>query len=291
MADDHSPDESNLTKRERQKARRAQRQEAERAAAARARRTRIGVLVLVGVLVAGTAGYFVQQNLAERSQERSMIEDARADQAAFGCTDVEEMPPLGAGHFSDAELAPNPPETAYAHLPTTSGPHIASVIRTGVYDEYVDERLTTHNLEHGYVVMWYDEDAADEQVTELEEFAQERIDAGDQELIVAPYNQPFEGDANFAFASWERRQLCEEFSPGIALGFINENMNAERAPETFAGPHTGERQGELDPDEEDGPLVFPPLSDDGAEAPSQPPEDGGAEGDAAPERLDMDSGS
>lgn len=264
MADEERPDEANLTKRERQKQRRAQRQAAERAAAARSRRIRLGAFVLVGVVVAGTAGYFVQQNIAERRAERQEIEQARADQQAFGCTDVLEMPPLGAGHFEGPELGQNPPETVYDHLPTTSGQHIGSVAVTGVYDDYVDERLTTHNMEHGYVIMWYAPDADPEQVEELKAFAQERIDEGDEELIVAPYDRAMDEEANFAFTSWERRQLCDEFNDGIALGFIRENMNNERAPETFAGPHLGGRQGEIDPAEEDGPLVFPPLGDEQA---------------------------
>lgn len=268
MADEETPDEAHLTKRERQKARRAQRQEAERAAAARARRIRLGSFVLVGVVVAGTAGYFVQQNLAERQREQEEIEQARADLTELGCTDALEMPPLGAGHFSGTELAQNPPEAVYDHLPTTSGQHIGSVVSTGVYDDYVDERLTTHNLEHGYVVMWYGQDADPDQVEELKAFAEERIEAGDEELIVAPYDRAMDDEANFAFASWERRQLCDEFSAGVALGFIRENMNNERAPETFAGPHLGGRQGEIDPTEEDGPLVFPPLG----EAPAEEPE-------------------
>lgn len=281
MADEQTPDEASQTKRERQKARRAQRQEAERAAAARARRTRVGAFVVVGLLVVGTAGFFVQRNLADRAAERELIEEARADLAAFGCTEVEEMPPLGAGHFGEQELTGNPPETVYDHLPTTSGRHIGTWTVTGVYDHYIDERLTTHNLEHGYVVMWYDEDADPGQVTELKEFAEERIEAGDQELIVAPYNQPLEEDANFGFVSWERRQLCDEFSSGIALGFINENMDNERAPETFAGPHLGEEG--VVPDG-DGPLLYPPLSQ-GGELPEQTEGDDGDD-----EQFEMDSG-
>ncbi|MEX0658459.1 MAG: DUF3105 domain-containing protein [Egibacteraceae bacterium] len=262
MPDEQSP-EANLSKRERQKARRAQRLEAERAAAASAKRRRLAVFAVVGVLIVGAAGYFVQQNLAERAEEREIIQAGQENLDELGCTPVEEMPPLGAGHFEQAQLAANPPEAIYDHLPATSGQHIGQVVVTGVYDEYVDERLLVHNQEHGYVVMWYDEDADPDQVEALKAFAQERIDDGDAEIIVAPYNQPMDDEANFAFAAWERRQLCEEFDEGVALGFVTEHMDNQRAPETFAGPHLGGQPGEVDPATD--PAVFPPLAEGGAQ--------------------------
>lgn len=264
MSDEQSP-EANLSKRERQKARRAQRLEAERAAATSAQRRRLAGFVVVGVLIAGAVGYFVQQNLAERAQERDLIAGAQARLDELGCTPDEEMPPLGAGHFDGPELVGSPPGTVYEHLPTTSGKHIGSVAVTGVYDEHIDERLTTHNLEHGYVVMWYAEDADPAQVDDLKAFAQERIDDGDDELIVAMYNQAMDGEAKFGFVSWERRQLCGQFDEGIALNFVNEHMNNPRAPEAFAGPHLGGQPGELDPNAEDGPLLFPPQGQEGVD--------------------------
>lgn len=274
MADEQRPDEADLSKRERQKARRQKRLEAERAAAASAQRRRIGGFVLVGVVIAGVVGYFVQQNLAERRAEREIIAAAQENLEELGCTPDEEMPHLGAGHFSGPqELPDNPPEALYDHLPTTSGRHIASVVVTGVYDEYVDERLTTHNLEHGYVGIWYDEEADAGQVEELKEFARERIDGGDNEIFVAPYDQPLDDDANFAFVAWDRRQLCQQFDPGIALNFINEHMNNQRSPEAVAGPHLGGNQGELDPAEDV--VVFPPMGEEAPEEESFAPEEGG----------------
>lgn len=258
VSDEQSP-EANLSKRERQKARRAQRLEAERAAAASAKRRRLGAFAVVGVLIAGAAGYFVQQNLAERAAEREVIEAGQARLGELGCTSDEEMPPLGAGHFDPADLEANPPEAIYDHLPATSGQHMGQVVATGIYDEYVDERLAIHNLEHGYVVMWYDEEADPDQVDALKDFAQERIDDGDAEIVVAPYNQALDEDANFAFTAWERRQLCEEFDEGVALNFVREHLNNQRAPETFAGPHSSGEEGVLDPGT-DG-VVFPPLAE------------------------------
>lgn len=296
MADEQRPDEENLSKRERQKARRQQRLEAERAAAASAQRRRIGGFVLVGVLIAGVIGYFVQQNLAERRAEQDLIASAEENLEELGCTPIEEMEPLGAGHFGGEELAANPPEAIYGHLPTTSGKHIGSVVATGVYDEPIDERVTTHNLEHGYVTLWYAEDADPEQIDELKEFTQDRIGEGDGEIIVAPYTQPMDEGAAFGFVAWERRQLCEQFDPGIVLNFINENMDNARAPEALAGPHLGGAAGELVPGEDK--VLFPPLADagpgpripeEGAADAEEPAVDGDAEIDEDPDEEAADS--
>lgn len=264
--------QENLSKRERQKQRREARREAERNAAKRARTTRLAVFVVLGLAVAGGIGYFVQQTLAARGERAERLAEAAAES---GCTDVQQPESLGAGHFQGPELADNPPEAVYDHRPTTSGRHIGTWARTGVYDSYVDERLTTHNLEHGYVVMWYAEDAPDEQVEALKTLAREEIDGGNQEIIVAQYNAEMDEGASFAFTAWEHRRLCEQFDAEIASAFVGDHMNTPSAPETNAGPHLGEGAGGgIDPETQQA--VFPPLDD----AAGDPGADDGGEQDA-----------
>jgi hypothetical protein len=249
------------SKRQRQKERRAAKraQQQRQAAAAKRRRTfaTIGIVVLVlagiGVLVAGQV-----QGWLDRRATVAASEDRLAD---FGCTPIEEMPHLGAGHFGGQadELAAAPPEAIYDHRPTTSGQHLGLVAVTGVYDDYVDERLTTHNLEHGYVVMWWDPELADGEVEELKSWASEKIDGGYDHLIAAPYNEPLPDGGKIAFTSWDHRQLCDEFDPQVAEAFLIERHNSPDVPEAGAGPHHGERDGELDPATDA--VVFPPFSD------------------------------
>lgn len=268
--------QENLSKRERQKQRREARREAERNAAKRARTTRLAVFVVIGLAVAGGIGYFVQQTLAARGERAERLAEAATES---GCTDVQQPESLGAGHFQ-GNLAPNPPEAVYDHRPTTSGQHIGTWAQTGVYDSYVDERLTTHNLEHGYVVMWYAEDAPDDQVEALKTLAQEEIDEGNQEIVVAQYNAEMDEGANFAFTAWEHRRLCDEFDAEIASAFVDDHMNTPSAPETNAGPHMNDG---IDPETQQA--VFPPLDD----AAGDPGADDGDEQDAG-EDAEGDTG-
>lgn len=263
--------QDNLSKRERQKQRREARKEAERNAAKRARVTRLAVFALLGLVAAGGVGYLVQQAVAGRAERSERVEQGQQAASEFGCTEVEQPEDLGGGHFSGPELGQNPPDAIYSHQPTTSGNHIGSVVRTGVYDSYVDERLTTHNLEHGYVVLWHAEGAPEGQVDDLKSFAEERIDAGDKELIVAPYNAEMDEGANFAFTAWGNRQLCDEFDADVAFAFLTQFHNGPDAPETNVGPHIGDG---VDPENQQA--VFPPLG----EASGDPgPEADGEQGD------------
>lgn len=54
-------------------------------------------------------------------------------------------------------IAENSPKPEYTSNPPTSGPHYATPAGQGFYDKDVpkDETLV-HNLEHGYIILWYD---------------------------------------------------------------------------------------------------------------------------------------
>jgi hypothetical protein len=259
-------DEQNLSKRERQKLRKQQKREHQQAAAAKARRNRmlatvaIIALVLTGVGALGAGWWGARQDRAQQ------IAEAQEQLAELGCTEITEMPNLGAGHFSGdmGELAQAPPDLVYPDRPTTSGRHMGAVALTGVYDKVVDERLLVHNLEHGYVNIFYTEDAPDDQVAELTAAAEEWIEGRYQKVIVSRWKADMPGDARFAFTAWDARQLCRDFHTGVALNFLEEwHHLSGHAPERTAAPHTSpDQSGVIDPDGVDGDLLFPPLGED-----------------------------
>ena len=43
----------------------------------------------------------------------------------------------------------------YNSDPPTSGPHYAQPAQAGFYDEALPDEQLVHNLEHGYIVIWY----------------------------------------------------------------------------------------------------------------------------------------
>jgi hypothetical protein len=254
------------TKRERQKQRRDAKVAEQQRQLARARRNRVIALGALAVVALAAIGLVVQDRLAARRQQQAVLVAAQEQQAALGCTDVTQMENLGGGHLQEAaEIAGADPATIYPDRPASSGLHLPAVAATGVYDEQIDERLLLHNLEHGYVHVYYDSDADPEQVEAARTFVQGQIDGDRPEMIMAPYGDQLQGDANFAFVSWGWRQMCGQYSDDLLDAFLQQHYNTDDAPEVYAGPHRADQGGVLDPNAEEGPLLFPPLA--GAETP------------------------
>lgn len=313
MADDQNPAGGPQSKRERQKARRSAKREQEAKQAATARRNRAISIGLVVVVALGLTGFALRGPAQRFLNIREARANAEALQAEHGCTPIEEIPGEGGQHFAPQQLAENPPEEAYEARPAVSGIHMGQVATTGIYTEVVDERLIIHNLEHGYINVLYTEDAPTEQIEAVESWANGTIGAN-QKLIVTPFMGEMDNDATIALTAWDFRQLCDTFSESLADLFVNEHHYfAGRAPERTLPPHLQGGGGVLDPEEVDGPLLFPPLgegvpgiSTDTMESAPQPEDgeepdilddgdpdaevddDGGADADAADPGADAD---
>jgi hypothetical protein len=263
VSDEHLS-EPQLSKRERQKLRREQRKAAEQQAAHKARRRRLALTGLMVVVVLGLVGWALGSWWTDRQERQQLIAEAAGRLEELGCTDIEERPNFGAGHFGDlGQLAQNPPEAIYPERPTTSGLHMGNVALSGIYDKVIDERLLVHNLEHGYVNIFYTDDADPGQVDDLRTFGQAEIDGRHPKIIVSRWKAELPDDANFAFVAWDHRQTCRGFDRGVALNFLEELHGLSgSAPERTVAAHTDPRQqGAVDPNEVDGDLLFPPLGE------------------------------
>jgi hypothetical protein len=56
---------------------------------------------------------------------------------------------------SARHIAPGSPHEPYSTDPPTSGPHYSVPAKAGFYTEAPPDEQLVHNLEHGYVVIWY----------------------------------------------------------------------------------------------------------------------------------------
>lgn len=269
-----------LSKRERQKQRRSVKVEEQRKQEAAARRRRLALLGVTALVVVGLVGLGVANYLQKRAQLAEDRRVAQEQQEEFGCTADATQPSAGQGHFgNDAELRSNPPETVYPDRPPSSGKHHGAVVKTGVYDVKVDERMLVHNLEHGYIVVYYDDGASDEDVAALEEAAAGHIDGDFPKLIVARFDGEMADDKNISYTAWTFRQTCEGFSPAILSAFAQAHHSGRGvAPEKTVPAHLAEGNGVLDPKGKD--LLLPPLGD--AASPDANMTEG-AQGSEAPE--------
>ncbi len=139
-----------------------------------------------------------------------------------------EVADLGRQHVSAEEVA----KTTYNSNPPTSGPHLETWVRAGVYTQPQKEGELIHSLEHGYININYNCNANgqvgeasasavnDTQdcktlVSELEDLARQKTL---KKLLVVPRPQL---DTKIAVAAWDRIDKFDEFDAKRIEAFID----------------------------------------------------------------------
>jgi hypothetical protein len=122
--------------------------------------------------------------------------------------------------------------------PPTSGPHYAQEFDAGFYDESdpeaqvpYPEGYLIHNLEHGYIIFWYNCELLNEGgCTELKNQIQGVMDEFNNFKVIGFPRSSI--DVPLAMTSWGQLQTFETFDAAAASNFIRSNQN--RAPEPNA---------------------------------------------------------
>jgi len=156
----------------------------------------VGAIAVVAVLVVlGAIGA-----VATKDDEPSGPAGLAASGAGCG-TIADYAVPEGAVHADGTIEYDTKPPYGGRHNPTWL-PSFQPVIRRGSAPEHVVERAV-HNLEHAYVVVWYGDDASEE---DLDAVADAVSDADLRKVLVVPY--PGEFETPFALAAWGHVQYC-----------------------------------------------------------------------------------
>ncbi len=142
------------------------------------------------------------------------------------------IPVEGADHVEEG-TDPGP----YNSNPPTSGSHYPTPFEAGFYTEEeaaslpaFPEGYLVHNLEHGYVVFWYNcellEPAACEEMKGQIQAVMEEFDG--VKLIAFPWPSI---EVPVVLTSWGRMETMERFDEGLAQAFIRRNRNQAPEPE------------------------------------------------------------
>ena len=195
---------------------------------------RAGIVLLVIAAIAATV-WFAQSG-SRRAQQAAVQAAER-----IGCADVESKAEAGRDHIT----AQDPPP-AYPSQPATSGPHrgdatLGTDADLDVFPDPIDESLeplAVHNLEHGYVFLYYRADGPDSLPGNVQdalgELARER-----PKVVLAPYPSLPQG-TSLAFTAWNKLQTCPRVTDAegavtVAGGFIDRFGGASgEAPEPNA---------------------------------------------------------
>ena len=239
------------TKKQRREKARAERRRKEEREAQRRRQQALrnglitmGVVALVGLLV--FQAFFVGDDGLDEAILISSDEISQAEQAA-GCETLVERDPLpDSSHFDRAQAPPG--DLIYPEVrPTHSGPHTAEVVPaiTGGSPSQLDEYTSTHNLEHGAVIVWYDPDRIDEDTAdEMGAWAQTLNDSGFHQqggavIFVSPYEEPgIASGKAIALRAWGTAVDCDEWDETVGNGFVAEHFGTRGiGPEAAFAPY------------------------------------------------------
>ena len=136
----------------------------------------------------------------------------------------ESVPLQGRAHIQVSD-----PHEPYNSDPPTSGAHAAPV-NEGFYSEPLPDENLVHNLEHGYVIIWYNcERLTDGDCDTLEAQIRDVIDRNGKKLIAVPRPTL---DVPIAITSWGRLDKLDQFDETEIVTFIKEFRN--KAPEPGA---------------------------------------------------------
>jgi hypothetical protein len=188
----------------------------------RRRQYGLSAVILVGVVALGGIVYA----LSVRAQEEPA--------AVQGAIEREVTIMADTSHYPEGQAMP-----AHNSNPPTSGPHYASTYPVGFYTEeqaanlpQLPEGFLVHNLEHGYVIFWYNcalvED--EESCANLQGEIQEVMEQADNFKVIGfPWPSL---EKPVVMTSWGRMIEFSSFDPDRALAFVQQNRN--KAPEPNA---------------------------------------------------------
>jgi len=133
-----------------------------------------------------------------------------------------------------AHIGPDSDPGTYNSDPPTSGPHYAQEVDAGFFDSNIytyPAGYLVHNLEHGYVIFWYNCDLLSESVClDLKSQIRSVMDElGGTKVIAYPWPST---DVPLVMTSWGHMQRFETFDAEQAKAFYRANLN--RSPEPNA---------------------------------------------------------
>lgn len=234
------------------KAKIAEMQRQAKAAERRRTLTVVGAAIAVVVVIAAAVTFAITRDTSRVPSGSLASLGVPAAQAS--CDPVTNDDASGGGaHVGPGTDKPNETTVKYTTVPPSSGPHFAA-------PEYPARQFYTaadrprienlvHNLEHGYTILWYDDSATSEQISQLKAISREANDSADarNKFIVSAWDPAygsFPAGKHFALSHWSadpgdlkkqtgHRQLCGGVSGEVVASFIKAHPE-NQAPEPGA---------------------------------------------------------
>ncbi len=181
--------------------------EYKRAQQMRERRNRLIAAGLVAVVV-------LVALVIVASRSSAPAASAPVAQDASICAPIQTFPTQSRDH-----IQPGEPHPTYSSNPPTSGWHWPDPQNWGAYQTPQVQEQLVHNLEHGGIVIQYNNLSADETQQLIDTFKRDSY-----HLILAPYPGLPSG-VRVALTAWDHLQTCTGVDPNAIQAFINAFRN------------------------------------------------------------------
>jgi Protein of unknown function (DUF3105) len=222
----------------------------------KARENRVRLMIVAGcvaiLLVLGAAITYAVFD-ARGKQPDVAISAIGVPVSAASCDPVTTDKAGGNGNHADPSTTP---KIKYDTVPPSNGPHFAqpAVDKRKFYTAADRPKIEVlvHNLEHGYTILWYDQQAGEAKKADLEQLATvaNQTDAATDKFIVSAWDPSYgalPAGKKFALSHWSatlggdgsvasqegHRQLCGDLSGEVVKAFT-EKYPRTSAPEPNA---------------------------------------------------------
>ena len=185
--------------------------------------------VAVGIGAAIAIGATIYLTFWSGGGNAGGVEGASLDDSGDSETlmSVQQFPSDGDRHVGDSR------EISYAQSPPLSGPHYNTATEGGFYQEPQPAGHLVHALEHGAVVIYYDENAMSESTrTSLKGFASTHTGTWRSVIVVPNTNES--ADSEFVLTAWRHRMYMDSYDAQTVFEFLSEFLG--RGPENPVRP-------------------------------------------------------
>lgn len=191
----------------------------------------VGSFVAVAVLLAAVVPSVLQARSRSEARKVGYVKAANSVAKTADCSGVRNDVQISRDHVTTTVDYTKLLAAKGEQIPPSSGPHDANPLPDAIHfysraDKPKIERAV-HNLEHGFIVAWYDSQLPQPEVTKLQGIAAQ---AGER-FIAVPWDRgDFPDNRHFVLTAWDRTQRCGTVDADVVANFVK----------TYADPTNGQ---------------------------------------------------
>lgn len=186
----------------------------------------VGAIILAAAIV---PSYLHDQNAKKKLKVGYTATPTSAEKAA-GCTGVHnDSPSVGAQHtVKPVDYKQIPPSGGFHNPdPLPAAGHFFSLAQKPAPERAV------HNLEHGFVVAWFDDKLPADQVSQLQQLSTS-TDL-DRMVAVGWTRGDLPDNKHIVLTSWARSERCEKVSAEVIRNFVQKHADDKKLAPEFGG--------------------------------------------------------